>query len=57
MRIDKVTPFYTLEDRKALAGFDRETDTLLEEARDLSEEVRAAQRAGDEELLKELVSF
>jgi len=56
MRIDKVTPFYTLEDRKALAGFDRETDTLLEEARDLSEEVRAAQRAGDEELLKELAS-
>lgn len=56
MRIDKVAPFYTEQDRIALAGYDRELNDLLEDAGRLTTEMQASQEAGNKELLKELAS-
>lgn len=56
MRVNKVAPFYTEQDRIALAGYDRDLDKILEDAGELTTEMQAAQEAGDKELLKELTT-
>lgn len=54
MRIDKVAPFYTLEDRRVLAELDAQLDALIEEAKELDNRIFAAQVDKDTELLNEL---
>ena len=56
MRIDKVAPFYTEQDRIALAAYNSKLDRLAEDAHELNIQMQAAKEAGDNSLLQELLA-
>ena len=56
MRIDKVAPFYTEQDRIQLAKYSSQLDKLLAAFTELNQEMQAAKEAENNTLLQELIT-
>lgn len=57
MKIDKLAPFYTVEDIETLSKYDLRLASFLNDARRLSGEIQAAKESGAVDLLKDLVDI
>ena len=56
MRIDKVAPFYTEQDKIDIASNNTKANRLLEDLHELTKQIQSAKEAGDTALLQELLN-